>query len=49
MRWVYIKKGGSVRGLCDGETVLRLDCDSGYKDMLLLLSCFSRVQLCATP
>ena len=30
MRWVYIKKGGSVRDLCDGETVLYLDCDGGY-------------------
>ena len=49
MRWVYIKKGGSVRDLCDGETVLYLDCDGGYTDMLLLLSRFSPVQLCATP
>lgn len=29
MRWVYIKKGGSVRDLRDGETVLYLDCDGG--------------------
>ena len=49
MRWVYIKKGGSVRDLRDGETVLYLDCDGGYTDMLLLLSRFSRVRLCATP
>ena len=46
---VYIKKGGSVRDLRDGETVLYVDCDGGYTDMLLLLSRFSRVRLCATP
>ena len=49
MRWVYIKKGGSVRDLRDGETVLYVDCDGGYTDMLLLLGRFSRVRLCATP
>ena len=45
--FVRMKPGKSLKAPPVGEKSKELDCDCGI--LLLLLNCFSRVRLCATP